>query len=95
MIEECIINLNSGYDIFEEEETPEEACGEDEAECLIDQLYSSWDEDMPGGGEKAAEESPAEEGAKKKKPPPWSSRSSPSGTFVRNPKTGKMENIDA
>jgi len=31
----------------------------------------------------------------KKKVMPWSSRSSPSGTFVRNPKTGKMENIDA
>ena len=29
------------------------------------------------------------------KPKPWSSRSSPSGTFVRDPVTGEMRNIDA
>jgi hypothetical protein len=35
-----------------------------------------------------------DEKPKKKKVAPWASRSSGSGTYVRDPKTGKMVNID-
>lgn len=66
-------------------------CDDDDGtECLLDSMWSDWSFD------KATEEVEKEEEVKKKpkKSQPWSSRSSPSGTYVRNPKTGKLENID-
>lgn len=62
---------------------------------LVADMHTMWAEDidlpvklptdsvLPGKEEVAS------------KPKPWSSRSSPSGTFVRDPKTGEMRNIDS
>ena len=74
-------------------------------DCLLDQMYSMWADDMsvaapsslPSGsnGKTTAEPSLDETTPTKKQVKPWSSRSSPSGTWVRDPKTGEMRNIDA
>lgn len=69
-------------------------CEEDDGtECLLDSMWDTWSDDLPSvtNGEAVEEEVKIE---KKKKVAPWSSRSSPSGTYVRDPKTGKMVNID-
>ncbi len=58
---------------------------------MLDAMFGVWGEELGLGKEKETAE---EEEVEKKKPAPWSSRSSPSGTFVRDPKTGKMVNID-
>lgn len=63
---------------------------DDETECMLDSMWSDW-----SYNESIEEVEKTEEVEKKpKKSQPWSSRSSPSGTYVRNPKTGKLENID-
>jgi hypothetical protein len=56
-----------------------------------------WDEELEEiapAVAKVEEDEDAEE-PKSKKPLPWRSRSSPSGTYVRDPATGEMKNIDA
>lgn len=69
-------------------------CEEDDGtECMLDAMWGDWSEGLMDAEEEEKTEVPKEEGGKKKVAP-WSSRSSPSGTYVRNPKTGKMENID-
>ena len=95
-IEECIVGLNT-YDYAFEEDEPTIDCGDDDddSECLIDQMYGSWGDEMSEFTEKADADDDATEEQPAKKPAPWSSRSSPSGTFVRDPKTGEMRNIDA
>lgn len=94
-IEECIVGLNR-YDYDFDDEEPTVDCGDDDSECLIDQMYGSWGDEMSEFADKAdIDEGATEEQPAKKKPAPWSSRSSPSGTFVRDPKTGEMRNIDA
>lgn len=89
-LENCITSLNT-YDFDFEEDAPSVDCSDTDTECMIDQLYSGWGEEL---GVKAVKEEEEEVVDTKKKPAPWSSRSSPSGTFVRDPKTGKMVNID-
>lgn len=61
---------------------------------MLDEMYNLWQEELPETFQPKEEEE-EEEAPKKSKPRPWSSRSSPSGTFVRDPRTGKMRNIDA
>jgi len=68
-----------------------EECTDDDVDCMLDAMFGVWGEEIDLGKEK---ESAEKEVVEKKKPAPWSSRSSPSGTFVRDPKTGKMVNID-
>jgi len=62
---------------------------------LIDSMYEKlWDEEtefIPDIEDIGVPPKPQETVIQRA---PWSSRSSPSGTFVRNPKTGKLENID-
>jgi hypothetical protein len=66
-----------------------------EEEDLVGNLLNMWAEDMdlpvtkPAGSTVPANEEVAA------KPKPWSSRSSPSGTFIRDPRTGIMRNIDS
>ena len=94
-IEECIVGLNT-YDYGFEDEEPTIDCGDDDSECLIDQIYGSWGDEMSEFSNKAdIDDDVTEEQPAKKKPAPWSSRSSPSGTFVRDPNSGEMRNIDA
>lgn len=71
------------------------ACDEDDdTECLLDTMWDSWSEGVPSAMNNEEEIKEEDEKPKKKKVAPWSSRSSPSGTYVRDPKTGKMVNID-
>lgn len=89
----CLDALYSdGYELLDD---VEEICEDDGSECMLDTMYNIWDEEMSETIDKEEEEEKEEEAPPKKKPYPWASRSSPSGTFVRDPKTGKMVNIDA
>ena len=101
-IEECIVGLNSYEMSFGDDDMKEaeEECDPDDTDCLLDQMYGSWGDEMSGlidTGDKTTKDGAPEmeENPKKPKIAPWSSRSSPSGTFVRDPKSGKMRNIDA
>jgi len=71
------------------------ACEEDDGtECLLDSIWDTWSEGVPSAMNGEEEEMKEDVAEKKKKVAPWPSRSSPSGTYVRDPKTGKMINID-
>jgi len=76
-----------------------ECCEDDN--CALDMLWDAWgeeeiiedvDEPVVNAGDDSNETE--ETILAPKKPAPWSSRSSPSGTWVRNPVTGKLEDID-
>lgn len=68
----------------------------DDADGLIDNMMNMWVEEddlpLPPSTSGITDGSNQQQN---KKPKPWSSRSSPSGTYVRDPKTGEMRNIDA
>ena len=71
----------------------DEECDDDDLECMMDAMNSMWADELPPSkaptsGIMDRPETPAQ------KVKPWSSRSSPSGTYVRDPKTGQMRNID-
>jgi len=89
--EECITSIYSPDDYFNLAGDSEMAmCDEDEeTECMLDSMWGDWSFE-----EEKEEEVVEEVKEEKKKVAPWSSRSSPSGTYVRDPKTGIMENID-
>eukprot|EP00956_Cyclotella_meneghiniana_P023350 scaffold45368_cov68-Cyclotella_meneghiniana.AAC.9 len=66
----------------------------DDTECMLDSMWETWADGLPinsGDKEQETDEEPREE---KKKVAPWASRSSGSGTWVRDPSTGEMRNID-
>lgn len=90
----CIEALyQSDYDI-DDSDGPE-SCEDSDTECMLDTMLETWGDELDViKGERAVVETVSEEGVKKKKPAPWSSRSSGSGTYVRDPKTGKMINLD-
>lgn len=103
-IEDCVVSfLNLAYsDEVEDQPEREGPCsGDDETECILDDMFESlWGSELAetvNPAPKADIEQRTVDDAKPKssKPLPWRSRSSPSGTFVRDPKTGKMRNIDA
>jgi hypothetical protein len=72
------------------------ACGDDDMECMLDTISNLWNDDEDDNDSDFEERKRKEEDEKKrnemKKPAPWSSRSSPSGTYVRV--NGTMVNID-
>ena len=86
---------DSNKDIIAAEE--EELCDPEEDEnCVLDSLHNMWAEDLPAPSVKVSaddETSTAAEPTSQVKP--WSSRHSPSGTWVRDPTTGEMRNIDS
>eukprot|EP00534_Pseudo-nitzschia_fraudulenta_P001807 CAMPEP_0201126844 /NCGR_PEP_ID=MMETSP0850-20130426/27720_1 /ASSEMBLY_ACC=CAM_ASM_000622 /TAXON_ID=183588 /ORGANISM="Pseudo-nitzschia fraudulenta, Strain WWA7" /LENGTH=317 /DNA_ID=CAMNT_0047395453 /DNA_START=131 /DNA_END=1084 /DNA_ORIENTATION=+ len=99
-VQECVVNFIAGgydYDVDAANESDavkdEELCNDADTECLIDDMMNLWAEELPlppttsGITDQANKPTP-------KTVKPWSSRSSPSGTWVRDPKTGKMRNID-
>ena len=77
----------------------------DDGDCLLNDMHSLWASDLPmssslqqtdkvtpiSGGAAVATNRTNDNVAVVK---PWSSRVSPSGTFVRDPTTGKMKNLD-
>lgn len=89
-VEECLLDFLKNDTDFDgiDSMTQEEDNGQ------LDTLYSMWAEDLP---ERPKIDSGVElDGLteKNEKPKPWSSRSSPSGTWVRDPSTGKLKNLD-
>jgi hypothetical protein len=92
---ECITSLYSAENnIYENENSNMSVCDEDDGtECMLDSMWNVWTEGMPLAASES-EDDAIEQNNEKKKVAPWSSRSSPSGTYVRDPKTGKMVNID-
>ena len=94
-IETCIETMyKAGYEI-DDVEGIGNSCDDDDLECMFDQLNGIWEEEYNYGSKKD-EGDEGDSSTKKeqevKKPAPWSSRSSPSGTFVRV--NGTMTNID-
>jgi len=81
--------------------TTKKDCTDEEGECMLDTMFGAWGDEMLDSVPKtdAMSESQTQtelEIEKKKKDAnsrPWASRSSPSGTFVRDPTTGEMKNI--
>lgn len=101
-IEECVVAfLTSAYAEDEDEPVPNGSCDADEdTECILDDMFDTmWGDEFAETSTPSAkkEEAKSEEEAKPKssKPLPWRSRSSGSGTYVRDPATGEMKNIDA
>jgi hypothetical protein len=100
-VQDCVVDfLAGGYDyddaavVENKNDVDETECKEDEdAECLIDGMMNLWADELPPPSTTTG--ITADTVQKTSKPKPWSSRSSPSGTWVRDPKTGKMRNIDA
>ena len=95
-VEDCVVDfLSGGYDYEDDAvESDSEECEKDnDGECLIDDMMNLWADEIqaPSTTTGITKESVT----KASKPKPWSSRSSGSGTWVRDPKTGKMRNIDA
>ena len=89
-------NSNSKTTTNADEE--EEQCDPfDDADCLVDNMYSMWAdmEDYTATSGKSPNESNSKNATETGNTvKPWSSRSSPSGTWVRDPKTGTLRNID-
>ena len=69
---------------------------EADADVLIDSMMNMWveEDDLPLPPTTSGITDGGSQQNSNKKPKPWSSRSSPSGTWVRDPKTGQMRNID-
>lgn len=94
-IADCITSIYSGdYNDVDINNDKMAVCDEEDgSECMIDSIWKTWTEGMPES-EREDDEVIEEEKIEKKKIDPWSSRSSPSGTYVRDPTTGQMVNID-
>jgi hypothetical protein len=88
----------NGMDINDDKDTTRTAnsndCSDSEMECMIDSMNAMWANDLPLSNTSTEGITNAAELPKAAKVKPWSSRSSPSGTYVRDPKTGQMRNID-
>ena len=77
----------------------------DDGECLLNDMHSLWASDLPMSSSLQQQEEQNGKGintsqsqsnsATGKAVKPWSSRASPSGTFVRDPTTGKMKNLES
>jgi hypothetical protein len=105
--DQCLLDfIQGGYNTEQEEEevlnTENVECTVNEDDCLIDDLHSLWASDLPVST-KATQSSnaidpkftvPASTTTTNGSPKPWSSRASPSGTFVRDPTTGRMKNLN-
>lgn len=94
--EQCVLEyLQGGY--YDDDNTDDSfvLCDEDnENECVLDDLHNLWAADLSPTivqPLKVTPQSVSTTTATK----PWSSRASPSGTFVRDPVTGVMRNIDS
>jgi len=98
-LDDCLNTIMTS-DKFDDDDpsTDVAECSEDDPDCMVDALFDIFAEDLPD--EMIEKERELKDGkkdvekTKKKKVAPWSSRSSPSGTYVRDPATGKLRNID-
>ena len=73
---------------------------DDDSECLLNDIHSLWASDLPMSSLQQQQQQGSmtrNDNSNTNAVPvkPWSSRASPSGTFVRDPITGKMKNLDS
>lgn len=106
-VETCVTEfLDAGYattdygvdKVFDDVEAIDEECNFDDAEsdCMVDGIMNMWADDLPlPPTTSGISDQPAAAEMKSHQRKPWSNRGSPSGTWVRDPKTGEMRNIDA
>lgn len=87
-VEDCVTTIMAGAYVDDDEEETMMDC-DNEDECLLDDMYAMWAEDMPHVPKPSKEETLEE--AEEASVAPWSSRSSPSGTYQRDPATGEMK----
>jgi hypothetical protein len=94
--EQCVIAFLVGGYAIQDDDKEENLCDDGDAECLVDSLYSMWAEDLAPTNDAAAasDKSAVDQSPPEAKVKPWSSRVSSSGTFVLDPASGKMKNID-
>jgi len=80
-VDTCIQSMyQAEYDMKAFDNDDVEPCGDGDTDCMLDAMFDVWSDEL---GLKSQEEEAKEVKEVKKKPAPWSSRSSPSGTFVR------------
>ena len=97
-VENCVVDfLSGGYAEEQVEEEVEDDAGvsEEDSEDLIDGMMNLWADEVPLPPTTSGITDQANGDNTAKKPKPWSSRASGSGTWVRDPKTGEMRNIDS
>eukprot|EP00525_Craspedostauros_australis_P003695 CAMPEP_0198116888 /NCGR_PEP_ID=MMETSP1442-20131203/15211_1 /TAXON_ID= /ORGANISM="Craspedostauros australis, Strain CCMP3328" /LENGTH=287 /DNA_ID=CAMNT_0043774817 /DNA_START=150 /DNA_END=1013 /DNA_ORIENTATION=- len=105
-IEESVVDYlasgfdyNNAYDGSEDEDDddtiPDAMRLDEDVDGMIDDINNLWADDMMIGVPTNSASDGSSQQAAKPKVKPWSSRSSPSGTWVRDPQTGEMRNIDA
>jgi len=100
-LEECVDIIMTSDSLSSIEENDFTIECDEEGECMVDTLYQSWGNEFmenissPSSANANSQSSEMEiEASKQKKiARPWASRSSGSGTYVRDPTTGKMKNI--
>jgi hypothetical protein len=73
---------------------------DNDGECLLNDIHSLWASDLPMSSslQQQSQNTASTSNIPKTATSavkPWSSRASPSGTFVRDPTTGKMKNLDS
>jgi len=96
-VESCVVDfLAGGYDADDDDENEAPGCDNDDGtECLIDDMINLWADEVPLPPTTSGITDQINGERTVSNPKPWSSRSSPSGTWVRDPKTGEMRNIDS
>eukprot|EP00536_Pseudo-nitzschia_multiseries_P012292 jgi/Psemu1/308980/fgenesh1_kg.462_\ len=96
-VQDCVVNFLAGGFDYENDDRPadeEVTCNDTDTECLIDGMMNMWADELPPPPTTSGITDQTNQNSSAKKPKPWSNRSSGSGTWVRDPKTGKMRNID-
>lgn len=98
-VEDCVVDfLSSSYKDPDILEPDVDECLLDEdgdTDCMIDSMMDLWANELPLPPTTSGITDGNNGDGTAKKAKPWSSRSSPSGTYVRDPVTGEMRNIDA
>lgn len=92
-IETCIETMYKASYEIDDVTGVEGGCADEDMECMLDTITDLWSDDFDDVGINSGKiEEVEEKKEEKKKPAPWSSRSSPSGTYMRV--NGTMVNID-
>ncbi len=93
-IDKCIETMyKASYDMVDSDMGENNnMCDDEDMECMLETISSLWSEDMIVDGNQSKENDENNKVEEVKKSAPWSSRSSPSGTWVRV--NGTMVNID-
>lgn len=96
-MEQCVVDFLSADYYYDDDDNAakEKVAASQSASAMVDTLQSIWADDVDWILEGDDDEEEETSTTSPNKPKPWSSRSSPSGTFVRDPRTGEMRNIEA